>query len=214
MKKTALSASLLLLGFANILSGQFTQAELFSGSDKTDFTLFSNHPLNRKRTLQLSTLAFFQKFHEIENQGFDEAGIQPTLYWNLTENISVGPSLYYNSFAGYSQRLSSKFTFNTARLLIVVIPTVAYSNQKNAGLAETFAQFQWNTPLNSNLSLWLNGQFLTVWDKFKTHSRSFQQLRGGVAFHGHQLGVGFDFDQFGPDPINKSTFGIYYRKTL
>ncbi len=214
MKKIIIITSFLTIGFANYLQAQFTQIELFSGFDKTDFTSYSSYTINQKKTLSINTLAFFQKFNHKENQVFDEAGVQPTVFWNINENISIGPSLYYNSFAGYSERLSAKFTLKSSRVLLVIIPTIAHSNQKNASYAEAFAQFQFNMPINDNVSIWLNGQFLTVWDEFKTHSRSFQQLRVGVSFKGHQLGIGLDFDQYGPNPIEKSSFGLYYRKTL
>lgn len=214
MKKIIIITSFLTIGFANYLQAQFTQIELFSGFDKTDFTSYSSYTINQKKTLSINTLAFFQKFNHKENQVFDEAGVQPTVFWNINENISIGPSLYYNSFAGYSERLSAKFTLKSSRVLLVIIPTIAHSNQKNASYAEAFAQFQFNMPINDNVFIWLNGQFLTVWDEFKTHSRSFQQLRVGVSFKGHQLGIGLDFDQYGPNPIEKSSFGLYYRKTL
>jgi len=214
MKKIIIITSFLTIGFANYLQAQFTQLELFSGFDKTDFTLYSSYTINKSKTLSINTLAFFQKFRDEENQVFDEAGIQPTVFWNINENISIGPSLYYNSVSEYSERLSAKFTVKNSRVLFVVIPTVAHSEQNDASYAETFAQFQLNMPINKKVSLWLNGQFLTVWDKFKTHSRSFQQLRSGVSFNGHQFGIGLDFDQYGPSPIKKSSFGLYYRKTL
>ncbi|MDC6388975.1 hypothetical protein PP182_09810 [Maribacter sp. PR1] len=214
MKKIAITFLLIILGFAQHLNAQFTQVELFSGFDKTDFTLYSSYPINEKNTLSIATLAFFQKFNKEENEGLDEVGVQPSLFWNINKNIAVGPSLYYNSFAGYSERLSAKLTLKNSRILFVLIPTVARSEQKNAGYAEAFSQIQFSVPINDKVYLWLNGQFLTVWDKFKTHSRSFQQLRAGVSFNGHQFGVGVDFDQYGPEPIKKSSFGIYYRKTL
>ncbi|WP_020529762.1 hypothetical protein [Flexithrix dorotheae] len=216
MKKIIIITSFLTIGFANYLQAQFTQIELFSGFNKTDFTLYSSYPINEENTLSIATLAFFQKFNDKENENFDEAGVQPTLFWNINENIAIGPSLYYNSIAGYSQRLSAKFTLKNSRVLFVIIPTVAHahSEQTDAGYAEGFAQFQFNSPINDKVSLWLNGQFLTVWDEFKTHSRSFQQLRTGISFKGHQIGIGLDFDQYGPNPIEKSSFGLYYRKTL
>ncbi|NJB72335.1 hypothetical protein GGR42_002826 [Saonia flava] len=214
MKKIALITSFLTIGFANYLQAQFTQAELFSGFDKTDFIVYSSYTINKSETLSINTLAFFQKYRDEENQVFDEAGLQPTVFWNINANVSIGPSLYYNSFSGYSERLSAKFTVKNSRVLFVIIPTVAYSEQKGASYAEMFAQFQLNKPINKKVSLWLNGQFLTVWDEFKTHSRSFQQLRSGVSVNGHQLGIGLDLDQYGPNPIKKSSFGLYYRKTL
>ncbi len=213
MKKIII-ISLIVIGFSYSLQAQFTQIELFSGFDKTSFTLFSSYSIDKSQILSINMLAFFQKFKEEENQGFDEIGVQPTLFWNINKSIAIGPSIYYNSFSGYSERLSAKFTLKTAQLLFVLMPTVARSEQKDAVYAETFAQFQFMISLRDKISLWINAQFLTVWDEFKTHSRSFQQLRAGVSFNGHQFGIGLDADQYGPKPVEKSSFGMYYRKTL
>ena len=214
MKKITIITSLLLLGFSNSLNAQFTQVETFSGFDKTDFTLYSSYPINEKNTLSMATLAFFQKFNEKENEEFDELGIQPTFFWNFNKQISLGPSLYYNSVAGLSQRLSAKLSLKASRLLVVVMPTLGHYQQTKRAYVETFAQIQFNTPVNEKLSIWLNGQFLTVWNDFKRHSRSFQQLRGGLSYKGHQIGVGVDFDQYGPKPVEKFSFGVYYRTIL
>ncbi|MGD1947930.1 MAG: hypothetical protein ACFB0A_17125 [Croceivirga sp.] len=204
----------LILSFASALQAQFTQLELFSGFEKTNFTLFSNYPIDNNNTLSVSTLTFFQRYGEEENQIFDEVGVQPTVFWNINETFSFGSSLYCNSFGGFSERLSSKLTLKTSNALLLVIPTLAYSEKKNTGLGEVFTQVQIQKPLSKNTLLWFNAQFLTVWDKFKSHSRSFQQLRLGIAYEGHQLGLGLDVDQYGPDPITQSNFGIYYRKTI
>jgi len=212
MKKVIIS-SLFFIGFLNPLQAQFTQVELFSGFDKADFMVFSSYPINKSQTLSLNSLAFFQKFTK-ENKAFDEVGVQPTLFWNITKNIAIGPSIYYNSFAGYSKRLSAKYAFYSSRLLVVLMPTVAHSKKINASYAEVFVQFQYNKPLNGNLSLCINGQFLTIWDQFKIHARSYQQFRIGVSYHQHQLGIGLDIDQYGLNPIEKSSFGMYYRITI
>lgn len=196
------------------INAQFTQVELLAGLSKTDFTLYSSYPIDKKNSLSLATLAFFQKFQDKANVNFDEIGVQPTLFWNINENISIGPSIYYNSVAGFSERLSAKFTFRNSRVLFVIIPSVAHSEQTDAAYAETFAQFQFNTPINEKVSLCLNGQFLSVWDEFKGHSRSFQQLRVGLSLNGHQFGLGLDIDQYGARPVEKSSFGMYYRNTL
>ncbi|WP_272152109.1 hypothetical protein [Tenacibaculum aiptasiae] len=213
MKKITLISLLVIIGFLNPLQAQFTQVELFSGLDKTDFTVFSSYSITKSQTLSLNTLAFFQKFKQ-ENEVFDEVGVQPTLFWNITKNIAIGPSIYYNSFAGFSERLSAKYAFKNSRLLLVLMPTVAYSEQINMSYAEVFLQVQYNKPLNDNISLWLNGQFLTIWDEFKTHSRSYQQWRLGVSFDDIQVGIGMDMDQYGLKPINKMSFGMYYRLTI
>lgn len=214
MKRIQLLLSILAITFTANLYAQFTQVELFSGFDKTDFTLFSSQPINASQNLTINTLAFFQKFRKEENQGFDEIGVQPTLLWSFHKNFAFGPSLYYNSFAGYSERASAMYALKKTHLLLVVMPTVAHSGQKKILQGEAFAQFQFQVPLNDKISLWLNGQFLTVWDKFKTHSRSFQQIRTGVSVNGHQFGIGADFDQYGAHPVERSSIGVYYRKII
>ncbi|WP_405207241.1 hypothetical protein [Aquimarina sp. LLG6339-5] len=214
MKKIILITFLLTFGFANYLQAQFTQVKLFSGFEKTDFIVYASYTINKSKTFIINTLAFFQKFRNEENQVFDETGVQPMVFWDINENISISPSLYYNSFSGYSERLSAKFAIKNSRVLFVIIPTIAHSEQKKASYTKIFAQFEFNTPINKKVSLWLNGQFLTVWDEFKTHSRSFQQLRSSVSFNRHQFGIGVDLDQYGHIPIEKSSFGLYYRTTL
>lgn len=213
MKRITLISLLLMIGFLNPLQAQFTQIELFSGLDKTDFTVFSINSITESQTLSLNTLVFFQKFKQ-ENEEFDEVGVQPTLFWNITKNISIGPSIYYNSFAGFSERLSLKYAFKNSRLTLVLIPTVAHSEQINISYVELFFQIQYNKPLNDHISIWLSGQFLTIWDQFKTHSRSYQQWRTGISFDDVQVGIGLDLDQYGLKPINKTSFGMYYRLTI
>ncbi|GAA0743402.1 hypothetical protein [Gaetbulibacter jejuensis] len=214
MKNIILITTFVSLAFSNLSYGQFTQVELFTGLDKTDFTLYSSYAINKSETLSLNTLAFFQKFKSEANKEFDEIGVQPTLFWNINKHIAIGPSIYYNSFAGFAERLSAKLTLKNSRILFVTIPTMAYSEQKDASYAELLVQLQYNIPLSNKVSLWCNGQLLTIWDEFEKHSRSFQQLRIGIEINTHQFGLGLDIDQYGPKPIEQSSFGLYYRNTL
>ncbi|WP_246070011.1 hypothetical protein [Mangrovivirga cuniculi] len=141
MKKLRIISFVFTVGLVNALQTQFTQIELISGFDKTDFTSNSSYFINERKALSINTLAYFQKYNDDENKGFDEAGVQPTLFWNNNEHISIGPSLYYNSIAGYSRRLSTKFILKNIHLLLVVIPSVAHSEKMDAGYAEAFAQY-------------------------------------------------------------------------
>ncbi len=214
MKNTAPALVLIILGIAINLQAQFTQVELFKGLDKTSFNLLSSQHLNEAKSLSLTTLGFFENYGSNENRNFDEAGIQPTLFWNFSKRFSIGPSLYYNSIGGFSQRISTRYTSKGERLLLVIIPTVGYAQQKEQIYIETFAQFQFNVPLKESISFWVNGQFLHVWDEFRTHSRSFQQLRAGISLSGHQVGVGLDMDRYGPEALSRNAIGMYYRRML
>ncbi|NRB53091.1 MAG: hypothetical protein HRU41_35880 [Saprospiraceae bacterium] len=214
MKNTAPSLILLSFGFAINLHAQFTQVEFFKSLDKTTFNLFSSQYLNDGKSLNLTTLGFFENYGSQENRNFNESGIQPTLFWNFSKRISIGPSLYYNSIGGFSQRISARYTSKSERLLLVLIPTIGYAQQEEQIYAEAFAQFQFKVPVKEFMSFWINGQFLTVWDEFKVHSRSFQQLRAGISLKGHQFGLGLDMDRYGPQAHSKKAIGMYYRRML
>jgi hypothetical protein len=214
MKNTTFTFVLLTLGIAFNLHGQFTQVELFKSLDKSTFNLYSSQYINDTKTLNLATLGFFENYRSSENRDFSEAGIQPTLFWNFSKSFSLGPSIYYNSISGFSERISAKYQFKNERLLIVLMPSLGHYQQKEQIYAETFAQFQLNLPIKGSLSFWVNGQFLNVWDKFKTHSRSFQQLRTGISFKKHQFGMGLDLDHRGPKALSTNAFGMYYRSVF
>ncbi|WP_394746869.1 hypothetical protein [Spongiimicrobium salis] len=195
MKKAEVISVVFRIGFVRTLQARFDQPGLFSGFKKRDFALLSSL-IHNSTALSVSILAFFQKFRNEERQIFDEVGVHPTLFWNSNEMISIGPSCYDKNFGGFSERLSAKFTPKNSKDVFIVIPTVTYSKKKHASSAALFAQF------------------LAVWDKFKIRSISFQQLRLGLYYKRHPLGLGADFEQYGSKPIQKSPFGCYYRKTL
>src|SRR5215470_9074096 len=85
------------------ITAQVTQLELTMGFYKSDFSSLTIKPLDDRNKFSISTLAFFQKFYRKEDFPFDETGVQTSVYWNLTKNLGVGPSLYYNSVAGFSE---------------------------------------------------------------------------------------------------------------
>lgn len=211
MKNKTFTLVFLTFGVVINLPGQFTQVESFASLEKTTFNLYSSHHINDAKTLNLATLGFFENYRSNENRDFNEVGIQPTLFWNFSRSFSIGPSIYYNSIAGLSQRLSARYVFKNERLLVALIPSIGHSPQDGRIYAEAFAQFQFNVPIKESMSFWVNGQFLNVWDAFTTHSRSFQQLRTGISFKTHQLGLGLDLGRYGPQALGTKAIGIYHR---
>lgn len=218
MKRTVLLLSLSLFAFTQNSIAQFTQLEFASGISKTDFTSIAIQPLNAKESFSFSTLAFYQKYHTPENSPFDEVGVQSNLFWNFSKTFSIGPSLYYNSVAGFSERISGLYSLKSKRLILTVIPSVAHMELTKFINGEVFMQVQYNHPLNKQANgnwLALIGAFmLTHWDKFSDHSRSFQQIRAGLSYKGNQFGFALDLDQYGKKPITKTSAGIFIRKVF
>lgn len=200
--------------FGQQATAQITQLELASGAYKTEFSSFSIKPLNKKRTLSFSTLAFFQKFHHEENFIFDEAGVQATVFWNFSKSISVGPSLYYNSVAGYTERLSFLISKKRAKFIFIAVPSIVHSEDTDLINGELFIQMQFMQPLKKEWNFLAYAKLLTNWDKFSIHARSFQQLRIGLSHNNNQFGIAADFDEYGNTPITKTSIGVFVRKVF
>ncbi|OEK04613.1 hypothetical protein [Roseivirga misakiensis] len=204
--------SLLLLTIVYGGHAQVSQLELASGPDKTDFTSFSFRPLVSNERFTIATLAFFQKFHRQEEIIFDEAGVQSTLYWNLNQSISVGSRLYYNSETGLSEGLSILYKVQWTNFVLSAIPTLVHSEKTGYLNGELFLQMQWTKSLKGDLKLLLSTQMFANWDQFSHHTRSFQQIRAGLAHENIQYGLAIDFDQFGDNHV--TSLGVFVRKIL
>ncbi|MTI39708.1 hypothetical protein [Fulvivirga lutimaris] len=212
MTKRNTLLTLILIVIAHGSIAQITQLELASGLKKTDFTSFSLRPLTPTANFSIGTLAFFQKYHEQESFMFDEAGVHSTIYWNINKAFSIGPGLYYNSAAGFSQRLSILYAIKSQHLVLTAIPTIAHAEQTGFINGEMFLQMQLTIPLKEEWELLLSAQVLTNWEKFSLHTRSFQQLRAGFDKHATQFGLALDYDQYGDAPITRTSLGVFVRK--
>ncbi|QCK15605.1 hypothetical protein [Mangrovivirga cuniculi] len=212
MKKLTTLITVIFIVLCYESKAQITQLELASGFKKTDFTSFSLRPLTQDSDFSVGTLAFFQKYHEEENQMFDEAGVQSTLYLKINKAILVGPGLYYNSVSGFSERLSIFYAIRAPHFILTIIPTVAHAEKTGLINGEMFLQMQLTQPLNTEWKLLLSAQMLSNWEKFSNHTRSFQQIRAGFEKQTTQFGLAIDFDQYGDSPITKTSLGVFIRK--
>jgi len=213
-KKSVMLFSLTLFIFSKSMTAQVTQLELTMGFYKSDFSSSTIKPLDSKNKFSISTLSFFQKFYRKEDFVFDETGVQTSVYWNFTKNLSIGPSLYYNSAAGLSEKLSFLFLIGGSHLVFVAIPAIFHTEKDgniNGGL---FFQLEYMKRIKRQLNFWMNTQILTEWNRFSTHSRSFLQVRIGFAYKNNQFGAAEDLDAYGHKQIWKRSIGIFVRKVF
>ena len=191
---------------------QITQLELATGIDKTDFTSISFRPLDQNSTFTINTLAFFQKFHRSEEIRYDETGVQTTLYWNADNAISIGPSLYYNSVTGFTERLSVLYAIRSTHFILNAIPTISHAEETGFINGELFLQLQLTHPVKQDFNLLFSVQMFSHWEQFNIHTRSFQQIRMGLDKRATQYGLAIDYDQFGEAPTTIAMMGVFIRK--
>lgn len=213
-KKSALQFSFSLLIFSKSITAQVTQLELTMGFYKSDFSSSTIKPLDSKNKFSISTLSFFEKFYHKEDFIFDETGVQTSVYWNFTKNLGVGPSLDYNSVAGLSEKVSFLILIGGSHIVFVAIPAIFHTENDgniNGGL---FFQLQYMKRIKREWNFWANTQILTEWKRFSIHSRSFQQVRIGVAHKNNQFGAAADLDAYGHPQIWKQSIGLFVRKVF
>jgi len=213
-KKSALLFSFTLFIFSKSTTAQITQLELTMGFYKSDFSSSTIKPLDSANKFSISTLAFFQKFYWKEDFPFDETGVQTSVYWNFTKNLSIGPSLYYNSASGFSEKLSFLIFISGSHLVFVAIPAVFHTENDGSINGGLFFQLQYMRSIKREWNFLANTQILTEWNRFSIHSRSFQQVRIGVAYKNNQFGAAADLDVYGHTQIWKKSIGIFVRKVF
>lgn len=193
---------------------QITQLELVSGNNKTDFTLLSVKSLDKNRKFSFSTLAFYQKYHHSKDFVFDEVGVKSSIFYSLTKSISIGPTFYYNSVAGFTERLTLLISKRTGKFTYTINPALVHSNISNDFGGELFIEMQYMQPIKNEWHFLTYTKLLTSWRGFNIHERSYQYLRIGLSKNNNQFGFALNFDEYGNIPIRKNSIGMFIRKNF
>jgi hypothetical protein len=159
-KKSALLFSFTLSIFSKSITAQVTQLELTMGFYKSDFSSVTIKSLDDKNKFSISTLTFFQTYYRKEDFLFDETGVQTSVYWNFTKNPDVGPSIYYNSVSGFSEKLSFLIFIGGRRLVFVAIPIIFHTENDgniNGGL---LFQLQYMKRIKCEWNFWRTRKYL------------------------------------------------------
>lgn len=214
MKKNSVLLLSFILFIVQSIRAQVTPLEFMTGFYKSDFSSLTVKSLNDNNKFLVSTLAFFQKFYRKEDFLFDETGVQASVYWNFTKNVSVGPSFYYNSASGFSEKLSLLIFKEGSHVVFAAIPSAFHTENNGSINGGLFFQLQYMTRVKTEWNFLINTQALSEWNRFSIHSRSFQQIRTGFAYRNNQFGAAADLDVYGHAQVWKKSIGIFVRKVF
>lgn len=210
MNPTKLLAGILLLFITtSVVQAQQLQSTLVAGPHKTNFQTFWIQPLDAAGNFTMTNLAFFQRYHEAEDQPFDELGVQGVVFWNFSKNLSVGPGLYYNDPKGFMPKGVLQTFHQWGAFRLITNPAIYYHEDGFWG-GELFVQATVTKAVNSSISLFAQLNGLTTWDQFEDHGRSFIQLRVGPRFKkGLHLGLAYDRDWYSPRKLTQQSLGFF-----
>lgn len=208
IRRTFLAAVLIFI-MAQTSYTQQVQSSIMSGYDKTNFQTFLVQPLDEAGNFTFTNLAFFQRYHQSEDQPFDELGVQGALFLNLSNSLSIGPGLYYNNPKGFMPKAMLQ-TYHVAGPWTIVANPAVYYHENNFVGGEFFMQLTYVQSISQQLSLYGQANTLTTWDRFTDHGRSFIQLRIGPRFNkGFQLGLAYDRDWYTPQKFTRGSWGFF-----
>ncbi len=183
-----------------------------SGIHKTDFQTFMVRNLDSEGRFTFNSLAFFQRYHRLEDQPFDELGVQGIVFWNLNRNFSVGPGLYYNHPKGFMPKVAFQTFHKTGKLTVITNPGLYYHEDGFWG-GELFGQLSLLHSFREGWSAAVTASVLTTWDRFRDHGRSFLQFRAGPRLpSGVQFGLAYDHDWYSPAKLSRRSLGLYVQQ--
>ena len=203
---------LILVGAMIPLRAQVTQIELFSGFDKTGFTFFSIQPLDPKGNFSIATNGNFDNHRKTADKIFNVAIVEGAVYWNLANGWAIGPTVGYNSTAGFKKKLSLLYAKGFGNFLVVVAPS--FETVEKDYFGEAFTQIQYNKKFGKNWGLFAQLSAYLEFKEFSEHARSFQHLRLGPSYKHFQYWLSFNHDKYGPSLETTRTLGIFVRTSL
>lgn len=202
----------ILILIVQIANAQQLQVSLMSGVEKTDFQTFVVEPISRTGKITFSSLAFFQRYHAVEEQPFDELGVQGALFWNFNRNFALGPGLYYNDPKGLMPKALLQTFHKAGPLSLITNPAFYYHEDGYMG-GELFGQLTFMEDISKGWAIFAQLNVLSTWDRFTDHGRSFLQLRAGPRLpSGFQLGFAWDKDWYTARKLSQSSVGFFIER--
>lgn len=137
---------------------------------------------------------------------------QSLLNFKLFHGFSIAAGFTLNQKTGFRKVVGFQYLFANKKWLFIAMPTLDLKDNHNI---ETFSLLEFKPKLTDKIGLYTRLQGLYILDpKEHMHQRSYMNFRLGLAIKNYQLGVGSDFNWYGPTKINTNNTGIFARIQL
>lgn len=206
---------LLCIGLAKSISGQVIMQELSKGHRKTGFNHVLQKQFGTNDQYTFSNFGFFYKYHQEEDQVYDELGVQAALFRDIVGPLEGGVAFHHNSIIGLQKKLSLQYDIRSKPFFVKIRPSlVRVNNQWNQMV---FINAVAEQPVTEEWQLFGQFRFQMFWGPDQHNLRSFQRFRAGVTLNGFlKMGFSVDYDQFkGPEQRETTdNYGIFLQKVF
>jgi hypothetical protein len=213
--KQLIAALSFFIGLSPSLNSQVIMQELSAGHRKTGFNHVLQKQFGTNDQYTFSNFAFFYKYHQEEDQVYDELGVQAALLRDIVGQLEGGVAFHHNSIIGLQKKLSLQYDIRSKPFLVKIRPSLVRVNDQWNQMV--FINAVAEQPVTDNWQFFGQFRFQMFWGPDHHNLRSFERIRAGVTINGFlKVGLSLDYDQFkGPEQRETTdNYGIFVQKVF
>jgi hypothetical protein len=185
--------------------------EVMAGNNRANLLIIINRPIDAAGKFNFFNVTVGAADYQ-NTPAETEMVINNSITYALGKSFAASSGLQWHYKLGFVPTVGMQFLKASPDYLIVIFPTY---NFKPGPAFETVALAEYKPKLSDKLRLYTRLQGLLVRDLEKgTHARSGTSLRAGVTFDKFTIGLGSNFDAYGPLKFEKSNHGLFFQMRL
>ena len=185
--------------------------EVMAGNNRANLLIIINRPIDAAGKFNFFNVTVGAADYQ-NTPSETEIVLNNSITYALGKAFSAASGLQWHYKLGFVPTLGFQFLKASPDYLIVVFPTL---NFKPGYAFETVALAEYKPKLSDKLRLYTRLQGLLVRDiEVGTHARSGTSLRAGLTFDKFTVGLGSNFDAYGPMKFEKSNHGLFFQMRL
>jgi hypothetical protein len=184
--------------------------ELFLGNEQLNFQLIVKKKFTPESKLDLLVISVFSENWDKNVEIGNSVVIPFQFNYNIgKKGFAIAAGGEGNSVVGFSPLVGVEHSFANRKVLAITV--LNYLINENQDL-KLFGLYEYKPPINETWSFYSRVQFVYNYGFAEgSHNRSFLYLRAGVKKGPLGLGLGANWDQYGPNRIAKDNFGVFTR---
>jgi hypothetical protein len=185
--------------------------EVMAGNNRANLLIIINRPIDAAGKFNFFNVTVGAADYQ-NTPSETEIVLNNSITYALGKGFSAASGLQWHYKLGFVPTVGFQFLKASPDYLIVIFPTY---NFRPGPALETVALAEFKPKLSDKIRLYTRLQGLIVQDlKNDVHARSGISLRAGLTFDKFTIGLGSNFDAYGPKKLEKSNHGLFFQMRL
>jgi hypothetical protein len=185
--------------------------EVMAGNNRANLLIIINRPIDAAGKFNFFNVTVGAADYK-NTPSETEIVLNNSITYAVGKGFAAASGLQWHYKLGFVPTVGIQFLKASPDYLIVIFPTY---NFKPGPAIETVALAEFKPKLSDKLRLYTRLQGLFVRDiEHGVHARSGTSLRAGLTFDKFTVGLGSNFDAYGPLKFEKSNHGLFFQMRL